>query len=48
MIDASKAFIKEGNKYRLREQDIHKIVNLRNRNGANSTTYQPNLLGSRL
>ena len=26
MIDASKAFIKDGNKNRLREQDIHKIV----------------------
>jgi type I restriction enzyme M protein len=26
MIDASKGFIKEGNKNRLREQDIHKIV----------------------
>ena len=28
MIDASKGFIKDGNKNRLREQDIHKIVNL--------------------
>src|SRR4029434_1680456 len=27
MIDASKAFIKEGNKNRLRAQDIHRIVN---------------------
>ena len=27
MIDASKGFIKDGNKNRLREQDIHKIVN---------------------
>ena len=26
MVDASKAFIKDGNKNRLREQDIHKIV----------------------
>ena len=26
MIDASKAFIKDGNKNRLREQDVHKIV----------------------
>ena len=26
MIDASKGFIKDGNKNRLREQDIHKIV----------------------
>jgi type I restriction enzyme M protein len=28
MIDASKAFIKDGNKNRLREQDIHKIVDI--------------------
>lgn len=28
MIDASKGFIKEGNKNRLREQDIHKIVDV--------------------
>ena len=26
MLDASKGFIKDGNKNRLREQDIHKIV----------------------
>ena len=31
MIDASKAFIKDGNKNRLREQDIHKIVDSFNR-----------------
>jgi type I restriction enzyme M protein len=31
MIDASKAFIKDGNKNRLREQDIHKIVDTFNR-----------------
>ncbi len=31
MIDASKGFIKEGNKNRLREQDIHKIVDAFNR-----------------
>lgn len=30
MIDASKAFIKDGNKNRLREQDIHKIVDVFN------------------
>jgi len=30
MIDASKGFIKDGNKNRLREQDIHKIVNVFN------------------
>src|SRR5690606_28089465 len=28
MIDASKGFIKDGNKNRLREQDIHKIVDV--------------------
>jgi type I restriction enzyme M protein len=28
MIDASKGFIKDGNKNRLREQDIHKIVDI--------------------
>jgi type I restriction enzyme M protein len=31
MIDASKAFIKDGNKNRLREQDIHRIVDTFNR-----------------
>jgi len=31
MIDASKSFIKDGNKNRLREQDIHKIVDTFNR-----------------
>src|SRR5262249_16601991 len=31
MIDASKGFIKDGNKNRLREQDIHKIVDTFNR-----------------
>jgi len=31
MIDASKAFMKDGNKNRLREQDIHKIVDVFNR-----------------
>lgn len=31
MIDASKGFIKDGNKNRLREQDIHKIVDFFNR-----------------
>jgi len=31
MIDASKGFIKDGNKNRLREQDIHKIVDAFNR-----------------
>jgi type I restriction enzyme M protein len=30
MIDASKGFIKDGNKNRLREQDIHKIVDVYN------------------
>ena len=31
MIDASKGFIKDGNKNRLREQDIHKVVDVFNR-----------------
>ncbi len=31
MIDASKGFIKDGNKNRLRDQDIHKIVDVFNR-----------------
>lgn len=31
MIDASRGFIKDGNKNRLREQDIHKIVDVFNR-----------------
>ncbi|HBT88341.1 type I restriction-modification system subunit M [Desulfobacter sp.] len=31
MIDASRGFIKDGNKNRLREQDIHKIVNTFNK-----------------
>jgi type I restriction enzyme M protein len=31
MIDASKGFIKDGNKNRLREQDIHRIVDTFNR-----------------
>ncbi len=31
MIDASKAFVKDGNKNRLREQDIHKITDVFNR-----------------
>jgi len=31
MIDASKGFIKDGNKNRLREQDIHRIVDVFNR-----------------
>ncbi|MEW6156375.1 MAG: type I restriction-modification system subunit M [Verrucomicrobiota bacterium] len=31
MMDASKGFIKDGNKNRLREQDIHKIVDVFNR-----------------
>jgi type I restriction enzyme M protein len=33
MIDASKGFIKDGNKNRLRAQDIHKIVDVFNRQG---------------
>ncbi len=31
MIDASKGFVKDGNKNRLRHQDIHKIVDAFNR-----------------
>ena len=31
MIDASKGFVKDGNKNRLREQDIHRIVDIFNR-----------------
>ena len=31
MIDASKGFLKDGNKNRLRSQDIHKIVDVFNR-----------------
>src|SRR5208283_3450965 len=31
MIDASKGYVKDGNKNRLREQDIHKIVDVFNR-----------------
>jgi type I restriction enzyme M protein len=31
MIDASKGFMKDGNKNRLRSQDIHKIVDVFNR-----------------
>ncbi|HRL52692.1 MAG TPA: N-6 DNA methylase [Acidovorax temperans] len=38
MIDASKGFIKDGNKNRLREQDIHKIVDTFNRQ-ADSPRY---------
>ncbi len=30
MIDAGKGFMKDGNKNRLREQDIHKIVDVFN------------------
>jgi type I restriction enzyme M protein len=38
MIDASKGFIKDGNKNRLREQDIHKIVDVFNK-GLEVTKY---------
>ena len=31
MVDASQGFIKDGNKNRLREQDIHRIVDVFNR-----------------
>jgi type I restriction enzyme M protein len=36
MIDASKGYIKDGNKNRLREQDIHKIVDIFNKQTENS------------
>ncbi len=39
MIDASKAFIKDGNKNRLREQDIHKIVDTFTRQDASNPRY---------
>lgn len=39
MIDASKAFIKDGNKNRLREQDIHKIVDTFTRQDDNDPRY---------
>ncbi|MES2362373.1 MAG: class I SAM-dependent DNA methyltransferase [Pseudomonadota bacterium] len=39
MIDASKAFIKDGNKNRLREQDIHKIVDTFTRQDNSSQHY---------
>ena len=35
MIDASKGFIKDGNKNRLREQDIHRIVDTFNKQASN-------------
>ena len=39
MIDASKGFIKAGNKNRLREQDIHKIVDTFNRQDESDPRY---------
>ena len=39
MVDASKGFIKDGNKNRLRSQDIHKIVDTFNKQTARSTRY---------
>jgi type I restriction enzyme M protein len=36
MVDASKGYIKDGNKNRLREQDIHKIVDVFNKQTENS------------
>ncbi len=39
MIDASKAFIKDGNKNRLREQDIHKIVDTFTRQDESDPRY---------
>ena len=39
MVDASKAFIKDGNKNRLREQDIHKIVDTFTRQDGSNPKY---------
>ncbi len=39
MIDASKGFIKDGNKNRLREQDIHRIVDTFNRQDETDPRY---------
>lgn len=39
MIDASKGFIKDGNKNRLREQDIHRIVDTFNRQDERDPRY---------
>ena len=39
MVDASKAFIKDGNKNRLREQDIHKIVDTFTRQDGSNFKY---------
>jgi type I restriction enzyme M protein len=39
MADASKGFIKDGNKNRLREQDIHKIVDTFNRQDGSDPRY---------
>ena len=39
MIDASKGFIKAGNKNRLREQDIHRIVDTFDKQGDVSPGY---------
>ncbi len=39
MVDASKAFIKDGNKNRLREQDIHKIVDTFTRQDSSNPHY---------
>ena len=39
MIDASKGFIKDGNKNRLREQDIHRIVDAFNRGDETDPRY---------
>ncbi|MBU1189360.1 MAG: N-6 DNA methylase [Gammaproteobacteria bacterium] len=41
MIDASKGFIKDGNKNRLREQDIHRIVDTFNKQAPNENKDMP-------
>ena len=40
MIDASKGFIKDGNKNRLREQDIHRIVDTFNKQASNKLEWR--------
>ena len=39
MMDAGKGFMKDGNKNRLREQDIHKIVDVFNKQDGSNPKY---------
>ncbi|MBB3205516.1 type I restriction enzyme M protein [Rhodopirellula rubra] len=48
MIDASKGFIKDGNKNRLREQDIHRIVDVFNRGDSSDPRYARMVLRSEI